>query len=80
MEIIRSEVIKIKVNDVADEDAIYKVENMLNDICCDLGELSDYELINGYNVISSEDINTALMVFDSLLMRDNLEWTVKRKK
>lgn len=80
MEIIRNEVIRIEINNLADEDAINTVENMLNDICCNLGELSDYDLINGYNVISSKDICTALMVIDSLLLRDNLEWTVKRKR
>lgn len=80
MKIIRSEVIRMENNGVLDMEAINKVENMLNDICCSLGELSNYDLINGYNVISSKDICTALMVIDSLLLRDNLEWTVKRKR
>lgn len=79
MKITKSEVIGIEINDVVDEDAINRVTNMLNDICCNLGELSDYDLISGYNVISSKDICTALMVIDALLM-DNDEWTVKRKK
>ena len=80
MKIIKSEVIRTEIDNVPDEDAINRVTNMLNDICCNLGELSDYDLSNGYNVISSKDICTALMVIDSLLLRDNLEWTVKRKR
>ena len=79
MKITKSEVIGIEINDVVDEDAINRVANMLNDICCSLGEQSNYDLICGYNAISSKDICTALMVIDSLLM-DNDEWTVKRKE
>ena len=80
MKITNSETIKMEVNDVLGMEAINTVQNMLNDICCNLGELSAYDLINGYNVISNEDINTAMMVIDSLLITNNLEWTVKRKK
>lgn len=80
MKITKSEVIRMEIDNVPDEDAINRVMNMLNDICCSLGELSNYDLINGYNVISSKDICTALMVIDSLLLRDNLEWIVKRKE
>lgn len=79
MKITKNEVIKIEVNDVLGKEAINAVQNMLDDICCSLGELSDYDLINGYNVISNKDIWTALMVMDTLLM-SNDEWTVKRKK
>ena len=79
MKITKSEVIGIEINDVVDEDAINRVANMLNDIYCSLGEQSNYDLISGYNAISSKDICTALMVIDSLLM-DNDEWTVKRKE
>lgn len=80
MKITKSEVIRMEIDNMTDKDAILIVENMLDDICCNLGELSNYDLINGYNVISSKDICTALMVIDSLLLRDNLEWTVKRKE
>ena len=79
MKITKSEVIRTEIDNVSDEDAINRVMNMLNDICCSLGELSDYDLINGYNVISNKDIWTALMVMDTLLM-SNDEWTVKRKE
>lgn len=79
MKIIRSEVIRTEIDNVPDEDAINRVTNMLNDICSSLGELSDYDLINGYNVVSNKDIWTALMVIDTLLM-GNDEWTVKRKE
>ena len=79
MKIIKSEVIRTEIDNVPDEDAINRVMNMLNDICCSLGELSDYDLINGYNVISNKDIWTALMVIDTLLM-GNDEWTVERKE
>lgn len=79
MKITKREIIKMEVDDVLDMKTINEVENMLNDISCSLGELSDYELINEYNVISSKDICTALMVIDLLLMRDNLEWTVEQK-
>ena len=79
MKITKNEVIKIEVNDVLGKEAINAVQNMLDDICCSLGELSGYDLINGYNVISNKDIWTALMVMDTLLM-SNDEWTVKRKK
>ena len=79
MKITKSEVIGIEINDVVDEDAINRVMNMLNDICSSLGELSEYDLINGYNVVSNKDIWTALMVIDTLLM-GNDEWTVKRKE
>ena len=79
MKITKNEAIKIEVNDVLGKEAINAVQNMLDDICCSLGELSDYDLINGYNVISNKDIWTALMVMDTLLM-SNDEWTVKRKK
>ena len=79
MKITKSEVIRTEIDNVSDEDAINRVTNMLNDICCSLGKLSDYNLINGYNVVSSEDICTALMVIDTLLM-SNDEWTVKRKE
>ena len=79
MKITKNEVIKIEVNDVLSKEAINAVQNMLDDICRSLGELSDYDLINGYNVISNKDIWTALMVMDTLLM-SNDEWTVKRKE
>lgn len=79
MKIIKSEVIRTEIDNVLDEEAINIVMDMLNDICRSLGELSDYDLINGYNVISNKDICTALMVMDTLLMSNN-EWTVKRKK
>ena len=79
MKIIKSEVIRTEIDNVPDEDAINRVMNMLNDICCSLGELSNYDLINGYNVISNKDIWTALMVIDTLLM-GNDEWTVERKE
>lgn len=79
MKITKSEVIRTEIDNVPDEDAINRVMNMLNDICCSLGELSEYDLINGYNVISNKDIWTALMVMDTLLM-GNDEWTVKRKE
>ena len=79
MKITKNEVIKIEVNDVLGKEAINAVQNMLDDICCSLGELSDYDLINWYNVISNKDIWTALMVIDTLLM-SNDEWTVKRKE
>ena len=72
-------VLMTKIDNVPDEDEINRVTNMLNDICRSLGELSDYDLINGYNVISNKDIWTALMVMDTLLM-GNDEWTVKRKE
>ena len=80
MKITKSEVIRMEVDDVLDEDAINRVANMLNDICCSLGELSNYDLINGYNVISNKDIWTALMVIDALLMMDRDDWTVNRKE
>ena len=80
MKITKREIIKMEVDDVLDEDAINRVANMLNDISCSLGELSDYELINEYNVISSTDIYTALMVIDALLMTDRDDWTVNRKE
>ena len=70
----------MEVDDVLDEDAINRVANMLNDICCSLGELSNYDLINGYNVISNKDIWTALMVIDALLVMDRDDWTVNRKE
>ena len=79
MKITKSEVIRIEIDNVPDEDAINRVTNMLNDICRSLGELSDYELISGYDVISNKDIDTALMILDSLLM-NNDEWTVNRKE
>ena len=79
MKITKNDVIKIEVNDVLSKEAINAVQNMLDDICRSLGELSDYDLINGYNVISNKDIWTALMVMDTLLM-SNDEWTVKRKE
>lgn len=79
MKITKSEVIRMEIDNVPDEDAIDRVTNMLNDICSSLGELSNYDLINGYNVVSNKDIWTALMVIDSLLM-GNVEWTVKRKE
>ncbi len=79
MKITKSEVIRTEIDNVPDEDAINRVTNMLNDICRSLGELSDYDLINGYNVVSNKDIWTALMVIDTLLM-GNDEWTVKRKE
>lgn len=79
MKIIKSEAIRTEIDNVLDEEAINIVMDMLNDICRSLGELSDYDLINGYNVISNKDICTALMVMDTLLMSNN-EWTVKRKK
>ena len=80
MKITKSEVIRMEVDDVLDEDAINRVANMLNDICCSLGELSNYDLINGYNVISNKDIWTALMVIDALLVMDRDDWTVNRKE
>lgn len=79
MKITKSEVIRTEIDNVPDEDAINRVTNMLNDICRSLGELSDYDLINGYNVVSNKDIWTALMIMDTLLM-GNDEWTVKRKE
>lgn len=79
MKITKSEIIRMEIDNVPDEDAIDRVTNMLNDICSSLGELSNYDLINGYNVVSNKDIWTALMVIDSLLM-GNVEWTVKRKE
>ena len=79
MKITKSEVIRTEIDNVPDEDAINRVTNMLNDICGSLGELSDYDLINGYNVVSNKDIWTALMVMDTLLM-GNDEWTVNRKE
>lgn len=79
MKITKSEVIRTEIDNVSDEDAINRVTIMLDDICRSLGELSDYELINGYNVVSNNDIWTALMVIDVLLM-SNDEWTVKRKE
>lgn len=79
MKITKSEVIRTEIDNVPDEDAINRVTNMLNDICGSLGELSEYDLINGYNVVSNKDIWTALMVIDTLLM-GNDEWTVKRKE
>lgn len=79
MKITKSEVIRMEIDNVPDEDAIDRVTNMLNDICSSLGELSNYDLINGHNVVSNKDIWTALMVIDSLLM-GNVEWTVKRKE
>lgn len=79
MKITKSEVIRMEIDNVPDEEAIDRVTNMLNDICSSLGELSNYDLINGHNVVSNEDIWTALMVIDSLLM-GNVEWTVKRKE
>ena len=79
MKITKSEIIRTEIDNVPDEDAINRVTNMLNEICSSLGELSDYDLINGYNVVSNKDIWTALMVIDTLLM-GNDEWTVKRKE
>lgn len=79
MKITKSEVIRMEIDNVPDEEAIDRVTNMLNDICSSLGELSNYDLINGHNIVSNEDIWTALMVIDSLLM-GNVEWTVKRKE
>lgn len=79
MKITKSEVIRMEIDNVPDEEAIDRVTNMLNDICSSLGELSNYDLINGHNVVSNKDIWTALMVIDSLLM-GNVEWTVKRKE
>ena len=79
MKITKSEVIRIEIDNVPVEDAINRVMNMLNDICSSLGELSNYDLINGYNVVSNKDIWTALMVIDTLLM-SNDEWAVERKE
>lgn len=79
MKITKNEIIRTEIDNVVDEDAINRVTNMLNEICCSLGELSEYDLINGYNVVSNKDIWTALMVMDTLLM-SNDEWTVKRKE
>ena len=85
MKITKNEVIKMEIDDMLDTDALNRVENMLNDICCSLGEQSNYDLINmnGCNVISNKDIRTALMVIDALLLvdyHDVYEWTVKRKE
>lgn len=85
MKITRSEIIRMEIDDMLDTDALNRVENILNDICCSLGEQSNYNLINRNrcNVISSENIRTALMVIDALLLVDHLDaydWIVERKE
>ena len=84
MKFTKNEIIRMEVDDMLDTDALNRVEDMLNDMHCSLGEQSYYELISttGDNVISSKDICTALMVIDALLLVDYhnaYEWRVERK-
>ena len=85
MKITKNEIIGMEIDDVLDTEALNRVENMLDEICCSLGEQSNYDLINmnGCNVISDKDIRIALMVIDALLLvagsHNGYEWTVKRK-
>ena len=82
MKITKSEIIRTEIDNVPDEDAINRVTNMLNDICRSLGELSDYDLINGYNVISNKDIKNAtsrLNYLSKMIINNIYNYTLIKK-